>query len=195
MRLNQRVEMTPGSAVSRLAALGLLAVAILIVLLLVVLPLRSLGDRLTEDIAHYQRMLQAHAAIAQRRPEVTQAAGVLRDPKTAAELLLAANSDAAGAASMHERVRELIAASRGSLISIQALPAVAEGGHRRVALRVQFAADLPGFQRVLHALEAGRPAVTVNNLYLRARTSRAAGMANPLDVQMDVVAFRKDGQG
>ena len=47
--------------------------------------------------------------------------------------------------------------------------------------------------RIAYALESGRPAVIVTNLYLRARSARAAGIVNPLDIQMDLIAYRKEG--
>jgi general secretion pathway protein M len=186
---------------SRWLALGLLVAAVLGALLGVVLPLNALEESLARDIAFYRRALAQHQAVALRRGELQRAAE-LADPAALAQLLLAEGTDAAATAGLHERLRELVAASRASLISIQALPAAetaapgqAAAGPRRVALRVQFAADLPAFQRIVHALESGRPAVLVSAMYLRARSARAAGVANPLDVQMDLVAFRRDGAG
>lgn len=181
-----------GSPRARLVALALLAGAVLALLLAVVLPLGALHARLAADIAAYRDALALEAEIAQRRAELRDAARALGDPGALNELLLAGGSDAVAMAGLHERTRELIAAARASLISIQQLPPGEEGGYRRIALRVQFAADLPGFQRIVHALESGRPAVVVTNLYLRARSARAAGVANPLDVQMDLLAFRKE---
>lgn len=183
----------PGSARARIAAVGLLAVAVLLVLLGLVLPLTVLKARLAEEVAQYQAALAAEAEIERRKAELAQAATALRNPAALEGLLLSGASDAAATAALHERVRDLIAAVRANLISIEQLAPGEEGGQRRVALRVQFACDLPGFQRVVYALEAGRPAVIVTNLYLRARTARASGMANPMDVQMDLVAYRKQG--
>ncbi len=208
MDLSPRLEIGPrGGASSRLLAVGLLAAVAAAAALGVVLPLRALQHSLGEEVAHYQRMLATHQAVAGGRGEATRAAAAA-DPQAMAELLLAGTTDAAATAALHDRVRELIAASRANLISIQALPsseagpqaqpgqpATAPSGPRRIGLRVQFAADLPGFQRVVHALESGRPAVVVSGMFLRARSARAAGQVNPLDVQMDLLAFRRDGAG
>ncbi len=182
----------PGSRRARLLALALLAIAALAIALLVVLPLGALRARLAGDIAAYGDALALEGEIARRRVELRDAAKALGDPGALNDLLLAGGSDAVAMAGLHERARELIAAARASLISIQQLPPGDEAGHRRIALRVQFAADLPGFQRIVYALESGRPAVVVTNLYLRARTSRGVGMINPLDIQMDLLAYRKD---
>lgn len=208
VELNPRIEIGPrGGASSRLLAVGLLAVAVAVAVLGVALPLIALKHSLGEEVAHYQRMLATHQAVAGRRGEATRTAAAA-DPQAMAELLLAGATDAAAIASLHDRVRDLIAASRANLISIQALPssevtpqpqagqpASAPVGPRRIGLRLQFATDLPGFQRVVHALESGRPAVVVSAMFLRARSARAAGQVNPLDVQMDLLAFRRDGAG
>lgn len=183
----------PGGARSRIAAVGVLAVALLLVLLGLVLPLGVLKARLASDVAGYNAALAAEGEIERRKAELGQAAIALRNPAQLEGLLLSGASDAAATAALHERVRDLVAAVRANLISIEQLPPGEEGGQRRVSLRVQLACDLPGFQRIVYALEAGRPAVIVTNLYLRARTARASGMANPMDVQMDLVAYRKQG--
>jgi len=146
--------------------------------------------RLAEDIQGYRDALAVQGEIARRRVELTEAVKALGDPRALDDLLLAGTSDATATAGLHERTRELIAAARANLISIQPLPPGDEAGQRRIALRVQFAADLPGFQRIVYALESGRPAVIVTNLYLRARSARADAGANPLDVQMDLIAYR-----
>mgnify|MGYP001592621217 FL=1 len=210
MDANPRIDLGPAGGIkSRLLAVGLLAALVLGAVLGVILPLDALRHSLGEEVAHYRRMLATHQEVAGRGGDLARAAAAA-DPQAMAELLLAGDTDAAATAGLHERVRELIAAARASLISIQPLPSseagpqqaaqpgqppAAPAGPRRIALRVLFAADLPGFQRVVHALESGRPSVLVAALYLRARTSRAAGEPNPLDVQMDIVAFRRGGAG
>lgn len=183
----------PGSPRARLVALGILLLLVLVLLLLVLLPMSALRARLADDIQGYRDALSAQGEIARRRVELTEAAKSLGDPRALEDVLLAGTSDATAMAGLHERTRELIAAAKANLISIQQLPPGEEGGQRRIALRVQFAADLPGFQRIVHALESGRPAVVVTNLYLRSRSSRATGVANPLDIQMDLIAYRKEG--
>lgn len=193
LALDRPMALPPaGTPRARIVSLLLLGLGILLLILLLVLPLSALRSRLSEDIRGYADALALEGEIARRRVELRDAARSLGDPGALNDLLLAGGSDAVAMAGLHERTRELIAAARATLISIQQLPPGEEAGHRRIALRVQFAADLPGFQRIVHALESGRPAVIVTNLYLRARTSRAQGTANPLDVQMDLIAYRKD---
>jgi general secretion pathway protein M len=182
----------PGSAQARSLALGVLLVVVLLLLFLVLLPMGALRARLGEDIQGYRDVLAVQGEIARRRVELGEAAKSLGDPRAMQDVLLAGNSDATAMAGLHERTRELVAAAKANLISIQQLPPGEEGGQRRIALRVQFASDLPGFQRIVYALESGRPAVIVTNLYLRARSARATGVANPLDVQMDLIAYRQD---
>ena len=191
--LDRQVDLgAPGSARARGLALGVLLVVVLLLLFAVLLPMGALRARLGDDIQGYRDVLAVQGEIARRRVELGEAAKSLGDPRAMEDVLLAGASDATAMAGLHERTRELVAAAKANLISIQQLPPGEESGQRRIALRVQFAADLPGFQRIVYALESGRPAVIVTNLYLRARSARAAGVANPLDIQMDLIAYRKD---
>ena len=111
----------PGSPRARALAIGVLLVAVLLLLFLVLLPMGALRARLSDDIQGYRDVLAVQGEIARRRVELAEAAKSLGDPRAMQDVLLAGSSDATAMAGLHERTRELVAAAKANLISIQQL--------------------------------------------------------------------------
>ena len=59
-------------------------------------------------------------------------------------------------------------------------------------MRVAFATDIEALRDILYALEYGQPVMILEGVYVHARTSRAIGVGYPLDVRIDVFAFKAD---
>ena len=177
---------------SRLAALGLLLLALI-----------ALGFGLGVPLVHQYRaslarieaslqFLEVNRRIARREAALRQAIERLKEDRDLDDLLLPAGSDGGAVAILQDKVQSIISAAGARLTSTQALAVEPGQGHRRIGLRLQFAADIEALRRILHDLESGRPAVVLDNLFVRGRTSRAVGAVNPLDVRVDVFAFKRE---
>jgi hypothetical protein len=104
-------------------------------------------------------------------------------------LVLPATSDGGATAQIQRRVEQLLGEAGARLSSVQALPPLSADGLRRVGLRLQFSADTPSLQAILHDLEFGRPALVLENVFIHARSDRAVGVVRPLTVRLDIFAF------
>jgi general secretion pathway protein M len=100
---------------------------------------------------------------------------------------------------LQERVSAAITGSGGTLASTQPLPVAEEAGYRRVAVRVQFNGTIAAVHAALHALEAAKPFVLVDNLDLRSRTVRRPGGAEEIDpvliVRLDLMGYLRPERG
>jgi len=179
--------MNRGSLLSRLAALLLLLVVLAAGYVVIGVPIRHAYDQANREIAANRLQLAIAEREAQRR--VATAAALQRGPD-AGPLVLTAASDSSAAASLQTALQSILETHAAQLVSIETLPGAGAGGFRSVRLRVQFSTDHLGLPNVLHALEAGRPVVFLENLTIHARSSRATGVDRPLDVQVDLTAFR-----
>lgn len=185
--------LTRNSLPSRLAACGLL------LLVLAVLGF-GLGTQLVHrvqaslaEIEDSWQSLQVNQRVARREAALRRAIERLRQDRALDGLLLPAGSDGGAVATLQDRVQAIITGAGARLTSAQALPVEPGQGHRRIGLRLQFAADIEGLRAILHGLESGPPAVVLDNFFVRGRTSRAVGTINPLDVRVDVFAFKQEG--
>lgn len=179
-------------AVSRIAAVGLLAAALLGAHALVVQPIL---DSYFDDLATIE---QAEAALARYRAAADEA------PALAERLQALAAQGPAGylegadetmtAASLQNRLQMLVAREGGQLKTVQVLPAKPDGSAVRVAVRGQMVASMGSLQRVIYALEAGF--LFIDNLDVRAIGAAPHGAAEPaadtqLDVRFDVYGYMR----
>ncbi len=123
------------------------------------------AERLLDRLRNLQRLTTA-------RPELEKAIQNIRnDPRSAAYFLPAA-PPALAAAELQQRVKGLVEGSGGNLLSVQALPAVEEGGVLRVAVNVTVQGDVGMLQKTLYGLESQAPLLFVDNLEVSARQFR-----------------------
>ncbi len=177
---------------SRLAALGLLLLALIAAGFGLGVPLVHQYRTSVAQIEESLQFLQLNRRIARREVALRQAIGRLKESRALDGLLLPAGSDGGAVAILQDKVQGIITQAGARLTSTQALPVEPGQGHRRIGLRLQFAADIEALRQILHGLESGRPALVLDNLFVRGRTARAVGVVNPLDVRVDVFAFKPE---
>lgn len=183
--------MTPRAR--RLLAVALALVALAGAWFGAVEPLRAWRTTAEARLAETAATLARHRAVATRAEEVAAEAAALREVAAREALFLPGATEGQAAAALQEAVKAAARAADARADSIQALEPTADGSLVRVAMRVRLAADVVALQKLLHALEAGRPIVLIDNLYVRARSLRPGGEEPNLDVRFDVVGFAQAG--
>jgi general secretion pathway protein M len=156
----------------RLAALLLLA--LMIGLLYVLVDRLWMGqyrlyqtnaERLQDRLHNLQRLTTA-------RPELEKAIQSIRDDQRTAAYFLPPAPPTLAAADLQQRVKNLVEGSGGSLLSVQALPAIEEGGMVRVAVSITLQSNIDSLQKTLHTLESQVPLLFVDNVEVTARQIR-----------------------
>ena len=171
---------------TRTMAALLLIVAILLGALLIMPPLAVAYGEAGERYRLQQRLvlaLRSQAEVARRQPN---------DLAAMAGWMLPSGSDSAAIAALQERLANLLRDAGATAASVEVLPAVALGGLRQIGIRAQLAADVNGLAAILQGVEDGRPALVVGALNVRARTVRAIGTSNPLDIEIEVYGFKAE---
>ena len=110
--------------------------------------------------------------------------------ETAGDSAITAETDSSAAALLQSHLQTLLENNAAQLTSIEALQNKTRVSHRTVSLRAQFTTGHEGLRQILFALEAGRPVVFLDNMTISARSVRAFGVERPLDIQVDLTAFR-----
>jgi len=165
----------PGSILSRLLALGLLAAALAASYLLVVVPLLSTYEDNVAAIERAETLLQRQQALVALQPQLVERLEEERAQAEAVAGYLEGPSDALAAAQLQDRVKEVVEASGGELRSTRILPAEtidSSPGTRRAALRVQMIVSIEGLAEILYELEAGQPYVLIDELSVRSQRER-----------------------
>lgn len=171
--------MRPGTALSRTAALAILAA---------ILGLFWIGPvafylRLVHE--SYHSVAAARSTLARDRRLVDQGAGAIPQLQL---VLFPAMSDAEAAALLQEALKSAAAKAQVEIGGLQVLPPAPVGGTRRIGLRVRARGDMAGIGRLLYALEAARPALHPDNLDIESRDDSARA-SSALDFEIEVSGF------
>lgn len=202
------INLPPG--LSKLLAVLLLAAVIAGAYLLLVQPLAAKFDEQRDAIAHARQLLARYRALGREGGALTAEARQLQTVGNLETAYLTGDSDALAAAKLQALVEQAVARHGGQLQTTQPLPAVAEEGFKRIAVRVQLTAGIEPLRRILYGLEAGQPYLFLDSLEIRrGRGSRGAadrgspggaGIAadggavqaeDPLSVRLDIFGYAR----
>ncbi|MEW5726271.1 MAG: type II secretion system protein GspM [Pseudomonadota bacterium] len=179
------------ASLRRLAAVAILGGVVVLVHLAVVDPLVGAWSGASRDIAEAQARLGALTALAGAAERLDSALAEREREAADAPAHYRAASDTLVAVQMQDRLKQAVDGAGGTLASLRVLPAGEEGPFRRVALRAQVGATLPALQRVLHALEASRPVLVLDNLSVTAPAAPAGADDPVLTVRFDVLGYAR----
>lgn len=189
--MTARPQWKPGRH-GRLVALALLALLLLAAawLGLVVRTDNAEAERRVQGLA---RLLAASQALVAREAALGAEVAALRRAGQLTDLFLPGDSEARAVAALQDLVKGATAKAGAGLDSIESLPVQPSDGLRLVSVRVRMTADVNGLQTALHILEAGRPLLVVEQLYVHARSVRPERGARNLDVRFDAVGYVPGG--
>ena len=180
--------MKRGSPVSRFAALLLLITVILAGYWLIGSHLQAAYQEALTNIG--DRRLVLAQLVAAKTYDNALAATLRTREKAFGDSAITAETDSSAAALLQSHLQILLESSDSQLTSVEALQNETQASYRTVSLRAQFTTGHEGLRQILFALEAGRPVVFLDNITVSARSVRAFGVERPLDVQVDLIAFR-----
>lgn len=186
-------------SVSRIAAVGLLALAVALAYCVLlhgwfVAPLRAI-DAQMETLRDTQ---SRYAAAIAEKPQLLKRIAAQGTGNTDSRAFLPADDPGSAAADLMRRVVDAVAAQRvggGCVVTqkmpVTDLPARASEPYRAVAVNVNLRCDIQPLVGVLQALQQGTPSLFVDNIGIyRNPTARQPGGEQPsLDVQLAVSGY------
>lgn len=178
----------------RLLALALLLGLAAAAWFAVLQPLLGWRAAAEARLAEADATLARYRAVAGQSDDIVRQAAALRDIAEREALFLPGATEGQAAAALQDVIKAAVASADARADSIQALEATAEGALTRITMRVRLSSDTASLQRLLHALESGRPVVLLEGVYVRARSFRADAQDRNLDVRFDAVAFAQTGR-
>ena len=185
--------MAPGW-VSRLAALALSAGVAFALYVFVAAPIVAGYAETDAAVAQATDLLDRYRRVAAARPALQERLDALKSRQSEIGTYLSGETDALAGAELQELVNTTVAKGGGGLRSVQILPVKADGGFRRIGVRVQMTATIAQVLRVLHGLEAGSTLLFVDNLEVsnrraRRRRNQPVEMDPTLLVRLDLFGY------
>ena len=177
----------------RLLAVALLVVAVVLVLAVLLGPLLLLHKHYDDTIAELTDRIERYRRVAAQAPEYRKALDVMRE-KNGRRFFLKNNAANLAGAELQEQVRTAIETNGGRITTSQNQGPKDDGRFRQIVVTVQFFASTPALQKILYAIEAQPPYLTVENMTLRPLNAfrgfrPAPGQEPEVNVQLDVAGY------
>jgi general secretion pathway protein M len=177
----------------RLLAVALLVVAVVLVLSVLLGPLLLLHKHYDDAIADLSDRIERYRRVAAQAPEYRKALDAMREKDGRRFFLKNIAPNLAGA-ELQEQVRAAIESNGGRITTSQNQGPKDDGRFRQITVTVQFFASTPALQKILYALEAQPPYLSVENMTLRPLNAfrgfkPAPGQEPEVNVQLDVAGY------
>lgn len=187
----------------RLAALGLLLVALAGAYWLIARPVVLQYQFYQNTVESLQDRLQRFDRMLATRQELEARIRRIRQDSSVDDYYLKQQSPTLAATEAQQKIKSFVEANGGHLVSTQILPVVQESAFFRVAISVQMTGDMAVLQKVIYALETGRPLLFISNLQVRANMIRRPGReyragqvetSLQLTIQFELAGYLRRGQ-
>jgi len=190
--MNAAIAKLPPSQ-QRALAVALLVVALVLVLSVLLLPLFLLHKHYDDTIATLTDRLERYGRVAAQAPEYRKALEVMREKDGRRFFLKNTAANLAGA-ELQEQVRAAIEGNGGRITTSQNQGPRDEGRFRQIVVSVQFFATTPALQKILLAIEAQPPYLSIENMSIRPLNAfrgfkPGPGQEPEVNVQLDVAGF------
>jgi general secretion pathway protein M len=177
----------------RMLAVGLLVAVVAIALSVVLVPLWLLHKHYDDAIADLNDRIERYRRIAAQAPEYRKALDAMR-AKDGRRFFLKNTAPNLAGAELQEQVRAAIEGNGGRITTSQNQGPKDDGRFRQITVTVQFFASTPVLQKILHALEARPPYLSVESMTLRPLNAfrgfkPAPGQEPEVNVQLDVAGL------
>lgn len=181
--------------VRRIAAIGLLLVAVLGAIVLIVEPLVDAFTSASDAIAQQRLAIARFEALTARLPQLEAEHKTLERNVAAEGGFLQGSNDALRAAELQNRIKNIVEAHGGQLLSTQILPGRDENGFRRVAAQVVLSVTTESLTAILYDCEDREPFLFVDSFEIRGRqVPRLDDPRTPktvLDVRLELSAYAR----
>ncbi|MES9939495.1 MAG: type II secretion system protein GspM [Candidatus Thiodiazotropha sp. 6PLUC2] len=154
---------------SKLLALTILILLISIVLFAVIYPIWSLNQHYDDQISSQQHQIQLYKRIASQAGYYQSEAGRLKRIRASDRRYLQSETDSLAKAELQRRVKGVVSAAKGEILSTQIIGNDEEDGFVRVAIRVRMKSTLQDSVTIFHKLESEKPYLFVEEITIRSR--------------------------
>jgi general secretion pathway protein M len=159
--------MTPRQ--SRTAAVVILLLLMATVLAVAIYPVWSMNMAYNAKIGATQFQIQRYQRIASQDDRYQQEFNNLKQNQQSDPRYLQSKTDLLANAELQRRIKQVIAAERGEIISTQTAQISQDKLLNKVAIRIRMKATLESLKQILHQLETQKPYLFVDNISLRGR--------------------------
>ena len=183
----------PTGRAGSVLAVGLLGSALLISWFAGAAPLLRWHEEQATALAQRRLLSRRMEAFVMALPALQRAASapVLEGVDTT---LLEGGTDAIAGAALQALVRDMAGRIGATLVSVETLPAVANGPYRRIGLRLTLNAQWPMVVQLLQVIDKARPRLVVDDIELHQTHLQLSEQEVLLSTAFTLYGFRGDAE-
>lgn len=136
-------------------------------------------DQLQDRMQRYQNLI-AQKSVLEQQLSIVQANDAID------VYYLTHATPTIAATELQRRASSAVQGNGGNLVSSQILPFDEEEGFTRVAIRLRMTGGIEAVNKAFHALEAGKPAIFIDNVQINSRMVRHRVRGRPGNAQMRI---------
>ncbi|PVV14553.1 MAG: hypothetical protein B6D72_03645 [gamma proteobacterium symbiont of Ctena orbiculata] len=193
-------SLTPRQSRALAGSILLLLVAALLILL--IYPVWSMNKRYEGQIEDTQFQTQRYRRIAVQDDRYQLEFNKLKLNQKSDLRYLQSKTDSLANAELQRKIKQVVSAGRGEIISTQTVQVSQDEMLRGVAIRVRMKSTLENLTKILHQLETQKPYLFIDNITLRSRNLARRRLPNKqqlteairvLELDFLVVGYLKSG--
>lgn len=193
-------SLTPRQSRALAGTILLLLVAALLILL--IYPVWSMNKRYEGQIEDTQFQTQRYRRIAVQDDRYQLEFNKLKLNQKSDLRYMQSKTDSLANAELQRKIKQVVSAGRGEIISTQTVQVSQDEMLRGVAIRVRMKSTLENLTKILHQLETQKPYLFIDNITLRSRNLARRRLPNKqqlteairvLELDFLVVGYLKSG--
>jgi general secretion pathway protein M len=172
-------------------AIGLLVIVVLLIIQMLIVPVISTNALYNEEIEDLQFKLNKYQHAVDNKANLEAQLQLLKEELAETQLFQSNIAPGIVAATLQNRIRQIVEKIDGNLISTQVMPEKNENTFTRVAINVRLTGNDSVLQQLLFELESSTPLLFVDKVGLSSnrRPSRAEAKSNPLNISLEASTY------
>ena len=188
---------------SRALAGAILVLVLSTAVVLLIYPVWSMNEALGIQIDDTLFQIQRYKRIATQNDQYQLEFNNIKQSQQTDQRYLQSKTESLANAELQRRIKQLVAAGQGEIISTQTSQISQEEMLNRVAIRVRMKSTLEGLKTILHRIETQKPYLFIDNITIRSRhitrrglpkTKKIVEAMRMLDVDFHLLGYIKSGE-
>lgn len=147
-----------------------------------------------QKVLHMEKLLAGYERTIEIEPVIRERLRHIKAATNGSISLLSCGNEALAGAELQENFKAIVQQASGSVERSQNLGSQTEGQFQKIIVRAQFILSTSSLQKVLFALETGRPYIFIENLDVKDAPNQKNAKGDLLKVTIDFYGFCRAGE-
>lgn len=179
---------------SRLLAILLLLGVLTFLVAAIAIPTLAVNRHYDELIMGMSDQLKVYYRVARHSEEYESAYQLLQRKQQKDRRYLQSETESLATAELQRTVKQIISRNKGEVLSAQVIRSTEEEDFMRVSVRIRMKSSLEDMVKAVHALEANKPYLFIDNVTVRSRNKARRRIPSTKEIEEAIAKLDVDMQ-